>query len=588
MNAVDMPWTDANLAPAQRFLALLWGELCGSSTLDSWQLRAMNLRSLLEEALDQLEVAKAFPPAARALTDVLAEARAVAQRDPIAKTYYSNVVALLDEPALRADPPDLQRTRQVAEMMLDLLAGYEGHLMEDLKSLLLSPNVKEKRKLASLASALATELSIRGYSRAYLETLQHEFASVGFATTLGKLFALLDAPDRPYTCIVPVNWPSFMLHARAGLASVTDSLPPLGDSKAEIEFKKLVAQVERFLVVDVKARDSHAAVAKVQIAAARILSLTALYAPNKNVEVPRQQILVRSGQETSLVGPDVWHEHYVRDVQDPASKIGRVPADLATTLAASLQYHYLGVLAKSPESRLTNFWIALETLFLESEGSIIEKITSTLPASLALDYLRRQLQALSIRVVAHSYRLHDTGASAEAAELRSLFGLGHKQKRISIRVDVLLDTLLDETRATTLLRLCARDSLLVFRLNRYREKVLSSSDLAESIEWHREVLRWQLRRIYRARNSLVHRGTLPKRASYLIQNLHTYLVMALNAIVAELGSSKQGLDTALARRGALYQLYLGQIKAKKLSRRGLLQPRAIWIPDGEPPIWSAT
>ena len=213
MNPVDKAWSAAKFQGLQGFLCSCGAKLCGS-TLDSWQLRAMNLRSLIEEASGRTEAAKAFPPIARALTDVFSEARAVAQRDPVAKKYFRNVTALLDEPALRTDPPELRRAQQVAEIMLDLLAPYESYLAVELRDLLLDTNSREKKKLALLANALATELSIRGYSRAYLETIQHEFISVGFAATLAKLFQLLRRSDETYTCIVPVNWPSFMLGAK--------------------------------------------------------------------------------------------------------------------------------------------------------------------------------------------------------------------------------------------------------------------------------------------------------------------------------------------------------------------------------------
>ena len=46
----------------QKFLTLLWVELFGESTLDTWQVRTSNVRTLLQELIEAVTVAEQHPP----------------------------------------------------------------------------------------------------------------------------------------------------------------------------------------------------------------------------------------------------------------------------------------------------------------------------------------------------------------------------------------------------------------------------------------------------------------------------------------------------------------------------------------------
>lgn len=242
--------------------------------------------------------------------------------------------------------------------------------------------------------------------------------------------------------------------------------------------------------------------------------------------------------------------------------------------------------AVAPESRLTNFWVALEALLVDHDGSIIEKVIKYIPSSLALSYCSRLLRANAIQLAAFIRAASHRGLP-EAAGLRTLLGVPARG-RISIDPASLAELLVDDARAGRLFTLCAKHPLLIFRLNQVRDKIKSTSDLRQSLEGHREGVGWQLGRIYRARNSLVHRGTLPRRAEYLIQHLHTYLSMTLHYLVREIGdSSILTVTAAFARRRALYEVYLSKVTDKSLTFRNLTSEATCWLTTSEAPIWAA-
>ena len=578
-------WTSANPTPPQAFFALLWEQLCGGSTLDSWQLRAMNLPSLLQEVIEVCAVARSFAPLQRALIDVLDEAVSVSHRDPVLKDHFRTATAILEDPKLRDPSPSaLAHAENTALHLLDTLRPYPDLVRKDLERLLADQEVREKKRLAFVANSLGTELHIRGFSRFFLHSFADRMISTPFDGALQELLALLDRPVATFRCIVPVAWPAFLDDVQLEQGAVLAVLPDVGTSQEATSFRDAVHPSDRFFVTEVEARDQFAAAHKATLHVGRVLNLVTFYAPNRKLELPRRQMLVQSGATAFLVGLDLSHETYIRDSRRSADKLLKTSPRVMELLAAPLQYHALGVQATAPESRLTNFWVALESLLVEHEGSIIERVTKYIPPSLSLSYCNRLLRTNAIQLAAFIQAATRHGLP-EAADLRGVLAVPARG-RISIEPGPFAELLVDDARAGQLFGLCAKNPLLIFRLNQMRKQIKSSSDLKQSLEGHREGVGWQLGRIYRARNSLVHRGTLPPRAEHLIQHLHTYLSMTLHYLVREIGdSSTLTVTAAFARRRALYDVYVSKVTDKCLTFKNLTFEATCWQASNDAPIW---
>lgn len=75
-----------------------------------------------------------------------------------------------------------------------------------------------------------------------------------------------------------------------------------------------------------------------------------------------------------------------------------------------------------------------------------------------------------------------------------------------------------------------------FHLLRYRAYQLSEvlnqpERIKELLEQHKKKVSWQIRRIYRTRNLIVHSGRTPKHIHSLIENGHDYLDQVLFEII---------------------------------------------------------
>jgi hypothetical protein len=334
---------------------------------------------------------------------------------------------------------------------------------------------------------------------------------------------------------------------------------------------------------EIEARDQYAAAHTAALLAAQVMNLAVFYLPNKRPEVPRRRTLVLSGTAAYLVEPDLSHESYIRDSRRASEKLLRTSPRVMELLSAPLQYHALGVQATAPESRLTNFWVSLEALLVDHDGSIIEKITKYIPPSLALSYPGRLLRANAIEL-ARFVQTNGNNNSTEAADIRGLLGIVQRGK-VSIDPAALAELLVDDNRASKLFALCSKNPLLIFRLNQMREKINDPGNLKNAIEAHRRGVGWQLSRIYRARNSLVHRGTLPPRAEILVQHLHTYVSMTLHYLIREIGDSALlTVTAAFARRRSLYDAYLSKVADRTLTFQNLTNESTCWRSSSDAPI----
>lgn len=204
-------WAAANPTPPQAFFALLWEQLCGGSSLDSWQLKAMNLPALLQEIIEVCAVARSFAPLQRALIDILDEAVSISHRDPVLKDRFRVATAILEDPKLREQSSSaLALAENTALHLLDTLRTYPALVRTEIERLLADQTVRDKKRLILVASSLGTELQIRGFSRAFLHSFADRMIDAPYDAALQELLALLDRPVAKFRCIVPVGWPAFL------------------------------------------------------------------------------------------------------------------------------------------------------------------------------------------------------------------------------------------------------------------------------------------------------------------------------------------------------------------------------------------
>lgn len=84
--------------------------------------------------------------------------------------------------------------------------------------------------------------------------------------------------------------------------------------------------------------------------------------------------------------------------------------------------------------------------------------------------------------------------------------------------------------------------LLRHKIFKISDRFKSQNDIINEIENHCERVRWQIRRLYRTRNQIVHAGITPSYASHLLENGHDYFDQIFMT-VCYLSSGAKGLRT---------------------------------------------
>lgn len=206
----------------------------------------------------------------------------------------------------------------------------------------------------------------------------------------------------------------------------------------------------------------------------------------------------------------------------------------------SIRLHSMALHSESIENQILNLWIALESLVpsdtKNSDESNIEHIIESLIPFLNITYISNLIENLVKDLIRWNVYI-------VRKILKDIAGDGFKNKLINLLIkeeySANFDNLINETRDFYLLK----DRLIYFK------DMLSSKKKVNSIiTAHTKRLEWQIRRIYRTRNLIVHTGNAPQYTHSLIEHTHNYLDIVLNTLISlatlpnQINSVGEGFD----------------------------------------------
>jgi hypothetical protein len=224
----------------------------------------------------------------------------------------------------------------------------------------------------------------------------------------------------------------------------------------------------------------------------------------------------------------------------------------------SAQLHSMALRSDFEENQILNLWIAIESLIpsetKSDEVSNIEHIVESLIPFLSISYFETLLTNLGKDLLRWNH-------IATRKALKSVPG----QKISDKLVKILVLSQFDQERVN--LENEFRDfHLLADRFTYFRIMLSNPEKVMDALNAHRVRLEWQIRRIYRARNIIVHSGHTPSYTRSLIEHAHDYLDTVLTHLVAlasrpkKVNSVAQGFKHVKMK----YEMY-----CKGLSQKGL-------------------
>ncbi len=200
-----------------------------------------------------------------------------------------------------------------------------------------------------------------------------------------------------------------------------------------------------------------------------------------------------------------------------------------------INFHGLSTRSASEENQLLNLWTALETITSShsSSSSIVDTMTREIVPIICLNYLHRLVRSTTLDLVRWDRRkLTSTFKSCNGLDepdlIRKVFCLIAAEE-YDDQKEALLGSITDF-------------ELLRFRLFSMNKFLVSGKKILERLERHEKLVTWQLHRIYRARNQIVHSSSTNSNTDSLIVSAHDYFDQVFE-VTAQLCSGASGFHT---------------------------------------------
>lgn len=223
----------------------------------------------------------------------------------------------------------------------------------------------------------------------------------------------------------------------------------------------------------------------------------------------RKNVLLRAKNE-SQIQSSFYDEQLLNEIDPPA------------TFFRAVGLHNNALDSKEPTNQLLDLWTAVETLisFKAGDEDKINVICDILASILNRAYLYSQISQLYADIMAvldgdNSFLSDVSGDEQPACKLAKIMCIDSFTSSYSK-----LLTMLDEY------------PLLQYRLKRFSTIVFKDSkSIFDELTRHRAKIRWQIMRIYRNRNMIVHNGNHMPYLYIILGNLHYYVDAMFDVLI---------------------------------------------------------
>lgn len=589
-------------AELHKFFLLRWQEIFDENTFDSWQVRSCNLKTILLEMIEALNIVDKvhiFHPNIKILIE---EAKQIASEDKIIAEFFPYIVEYVkkldttyEQNIKNENSKNAESFRKILNVMIGNLHHYRNKLESKIKELISNPPEKYKIELYSLAMALGIELKSIGYSILALREsykLLTDTRNGSFLERFIKLTTQFSGNEISYTCYFMISWHGD-IPLLEGDIELTKEHPKnlLSDEEKEFYNQDSEAVVAK---ISIMALDHYSARVKAEKILQSLFDLSMLYKPTKITTIKHKKSLITddNNHAKKCIGVDSSNLKYIRDsknVKEDISEYWKLHKNLTprdvSQLSASLQYHKLALLSNTDESKIINLWIAVESLVQEGGKNIIDRICKYIPTSNAIGYIYLMMKAIPIDI-REMWRKSNTQALCSKLSKSNKYIL-HPSDLLNILLDKKDGELITEFR-----NLINDNPLSVYRIYSLWKDVFEKPEiLAEKLERHRKNIEWQIRRIYRARNYAMHNGICHPRTRQLIQHLRSYYIITIHNLIHDLKiNSEWSISDALEHRFYLYTYFYDRLKEsndKKLSIEALFNPYLVLFDSGKNSAWDA-
>ncbi len=527
-NWPDNPNLDGLLLFAQSVEEMLFDH-----TLDSYQVPALNVHTLLLETQFVLSLIKARRFRQGTLNSVLEELVYRISQDKAMRSC----LGIRFESVMRAlNSHDSRSVSSIVDYVVEACeeGAYRQHVVSELARAVEDP--KRKDDIIDLARSLVVELLYEGYSRehVYFSAQEFFFHRPGHITSTRDLQQFLS--DR-----FTFDKREWVVVARASASYDSDPSIQASDitvsrevpesrgrtAKERDRERKFFAPDEGYPVyvtVTTHALDASGA-RDVLKSWLRAVGAFRKQADHRQAFDFRGEMLVYEQPSNRCL--------LVRDSTPPLLKGSTQPLRISSMTSAvgivrkvpeyyrMTDLHLTALQSEEADTQFLTLWTALEGLLPETRGARIRGITLLLESVLCRKYIGRLLRNLQDdlqRCVPGSLSLMLSSSSVGTSPSEKLAAAISIESFKPLR-DILYKGSSD-----------ARNVLLCNRVWNLKRSLSSPDSIRLALSNHWRRVSWHLSRMYRSRNLLVHSGTKLPYLESLVQNLHSYLDTLMDSI----------------------------------------------------------
>ena len=567
LNKWDTPQDSVGLV----YFSQILDEMLFDFSLDTYKASVMHTGLLCAEAIEVIKEIEQGNVKKPNIDHVNAELCSNFEKDPVALAL-SPLPPTAFFPVLKNPKSSLKEM----ETVLSLLAVH------------LSPNSYRRKNETLLLAEITGRQSlseIRRLARSYVTSLVctgfdsrcvRSYASEFFYTSkdriegpaaIGRFFSLFPLSDAEFNVIFSVD--AIFEHLADPLSALGLAISreiPHQIKLADHPAFENVAQNRLFAAAaKVKAKDIFSARSAAEYKLKLSATLLNLFHHKENPSWSEVCIVqaVTSGDCQQISSP-INAMHKCADLNQPVAskRLKALLSDFSLEIASfskfirSAQLHSMALASNSYENQILNLWISLESLIpsetKSEDSSNIEHVVDSLLPFLNLGYLEKLLQNFVKDLIRwDSLRVRKLLKKIEGKKLSEK--LAHFMILNEYEVE----------RAS--LKASFRDChILMDRFDFLCNLVSEPSKAVAALDAHKLRLSWQIRRIYRTRNIIVHSGRTPAYTKSLIEHTHDYLDTVLTLLVRLASNPKSihSVSQGFKYVELKYRLYYGGLAAK--------------------------
>jgi len=532
------------------FFAQLISELLFDYSLDTYKLPALNSRLLTLELLYSIKEYEANFLKLGALKPIVNELQDRLHKDPVIKEimtrYYIDYLSMLKDDT---SVPEIKNRVQFLNNKIS--ESFFPTCKTLLREAVLGS--REKEKITRLTRIFLIELINRGHSSEYIYFESDKFffegtfpSRISDPELIDKFFDLFSLEKKQYIVMYRAgrNIRTIRDYAPSLDLEVIESVPELsfrGKSEVVEEFLQNNEEYPLFLVVkDIKSHDRDKAREEADNRLFLVDSLAKYHVHRRNLRIGDNALIyshdqtefgiVRKPRSPVMKRPDRPFENLASLIQKTVSTITTENLDEESIerLTRAFWLHNTGIRASAPQSQLLEFWSAIEVLFPPRgpDTDRIVQIVDCMVPFIASEY--------GAKLAADLYSSIKRAGSPEALEILEEIAEGDNPIEKCL---ALISIKANEPIRERFYSLYEWHPLLRNRIF-YLTKRFSSADLVlKTLQAHAERVSWQIGRIYRARNLIIHSGKSLPYINILVENLHSYLDRVLDLLNEEISRS---------------------------------------------------